>query len=88
MDAVEDCEDYALEKRCRLRRLGIDWQDLHLATCWTETGEYHAVLVAVTNFWDLVLDNRYWAVTRKKACPYTWHLMQDETGTWREAVTK
>ena len=83
---VGDCEDYALEKRCRLRRLGIDWQDLRLATCWTETGAYHAVLVAVTDFGDLVLDNRYWSVTLWSACNYTWHLMQDATGAWREVV--
>ena len=85
---IGDCEDYALEKRFRLIHLGLDWRDLRLALCWTETGGYHAALVAVTDAGDMVLDNRYWSVTRWSACPYTWHLMQDETGAWRKLVKK
>ena len=43
--AFGDCEDYALRKRELLLKAGFARKDLHLACCWCETGEYHAVLL-------------------------------------------
>ena len=40
-----DCEDYAIAKLRRLAGLGWPLEALHLACCYTETQEYHAVLV-------------------------------------------
>ena len=52
-----DCEDFALAKRQQLVRLGWPASALLLATGRTPRGVYHAVLVAVTDRGDYVLDN-------------------------------
>jgi len=82
-DGEGDCEDYSLKKRERL--LGLGWSkltDLALATCWTETNEYHAVLVVHTDKGDYVLDNRYAIVKNWKELPYRWDKIQDGK-VWR-----
>ncbi len=80
-----DCEDYALLKRKRLMEAGFNPGDLRMATCWTETGGYHAVLVVVSedgSWW--VLDNRYPdAMPWSRMEHYKWHKMQDRNGVWR-----
>lgn len=53
-----DCEDYAIAKLQRLLLRGWPVQALHLACCWTETKEYHAVLVVDTPQGAFILDNR------------------------------
>ena len=54
-----DCEDYALAKLRRLHgALGWPIEALHLACCYVETGEYHAVLVVNTPGGAYILDNR------------------------------
>jgi len=73
-----DCEDYVLTKRNQLDKLG--WskiKDLAIALCWTETGGYHAVLVAKTDKGDYVLDNRHNTVKDWAALPYRWNKIQD-----------
>ncbi len=52
-----DCEDIALTKRQELMRLGWPAAALLLATGRTPRGVYHAVLVAMTDHGDYVLDN-------------------------------
>ena len=54
---VGDCEDIALAKRQELMRLGWPAAALLLATGRTPRGLYHAVLVAMTDKGDYVLDN-------------------------------
>lgn len=85
-DGLGDCEDYALEKRRLLKDAGWPMTHLRMATCWTETGRYHAVLIAVDKpgtWW--VLDNRQRFVRVWSAMShYKWHLMQDGTGGWKE----
>lgn len=52
-----DCEDYALEKRARLRALGWRSEALSLAVAALPRGGAHAVLIAQTDRGDIVLDN-------------------------------
>ena len=79
-----DCEDYALEKRERLSKQG--WSkltDLALATCWTELGNFHAVLIAKTDKGAYVLDNRHLSVRSWEDAPYKWDSIQ-EGKEWKE----
>lgn len=71
-----DCEDYALAKRNILLRLGVPPIMLRLATCWTESNEYHAVLIAITDEGEWVLDNRYPLPMRRQDMDYRWDRMQ------------
>lgn len=52
-----DCEDYALTKRARLIRMGYPSSALRMAVGYTRKGEYHAVLVVMTDSGRFVLDN-------------------------------
>jgi len=83
-----DCEDYVLVKRERLSSLG--WSktdDLAIALCWTETGTFHAVLIAKTDKGDYVLDNRYPFVKAWIDLPYEWYSIQFGK-KWRIFTTK
>ena len=76
-----DCEDYALTKRRLLLGLGWPLETLRLATCWVETGEYHAVLTADHDGQTWVLDNRHKSPRRWDRLPYRWHKRQKAGGT-------
>ena len=52
-----DCEDYALAKRRALIELGWPAAMLRLALVRQSNGDAHAVLVALTDLGDFVLDN-------------------------------
>ena len=54
---VGDCEDYVLEKRRRLNRLGMSLADLLITVVRKPDGEGHAVLTVRTNKGDYILDN-------------------------------
>lgn len=71
-----DCDDYALTKRKRLMDLGLPADDLRLATCWTEEGDYHAVLTVETSKGTMVLDNRYPFPYHWSTPSYRWHKRQ------------
>ena len=71
-----DCEDYALRKRKVLLDKGVPLSALRLATCWTETNEYHAVLIVVTPNGDYVLDNRMTNPMIKQDLNYKWDKIQ------------
>lgn len=78
-----DCEDYALEKLARLEARGWPRATLRLATCWTELGEYHAVLTVDTDHGTYVLDNRYPRPVPWDEVPYRWDRREDPTtGQW------
>jgi len=80
-----DCEDYALRKRELLLNTGFARKDLHLACCWTETGDYHCVLLCNTSKGWFVLDNRYSLPMIPKQCGYAWDKALDEVdGKWYE----
>ena len=57
-EAGGDCEDYVLTKINRLLELGWRMEDLRVAWVYTETNEYHAVLVVSAQDQDYMLDSR------------------------------
>lgn len=78
-----DCDDYALTKRYLLRGEFPDHrQCFRLATCWVETGEYHAVLLVDTNRGTYVLDNRERNIISWESLDYTWDKIQRPDGSW------
>lgn len=85
-----DCEDYALAKLNRLRRLGWPLEALRLATCYTDTGEHHAVLDVTTYAGETrILSNGLpWPLTLEdlQARRWTPGYIQAEGGsqTWKQ----
>lgn len=77
-----DCEDYALLKRAYLLEQGWDADKIHLACCWTETGEYHCVLLVDTDSGWYALDNRHDSLMRPSTLGYTWDKALREDGKW------
>lgn len=57
-DGRGDCEDYVLEKRRRLVRLGWPSSVLLITVVRDQEGDGHAVLTVVTDRGDLILDNQ------------------------------
>lgn len=53
-----DCEDYVLEKRKRLMRVGFPRQALLITVVRDHKGDGHAVLTVKTDRGDFVLDNQ------------------------------
>ena len=53
-----DCDSFAMEKYMLLREAGFPVEDMCIATCHTETGVYHAVLLVKLDDEIYVLDNR------------------------------
>ncbi len=78
-----DCEDFALAKRKLLIEAGCPRSDLSLATCYTEQGDYHAVLIVRTNQGQCVLDNRFPRPQFKDSLGYRWHKVE-VGGEWHE----
>lgn len=82
-----DCEDFAIAKMRRLLADGWPISSLRLATCYVETGEYHAVLLADLDGQTYVLDNRYPHPMEHDMLPYEWHKLQVAgTQTWEWAT--
>jgi predicted transglutaminase-like cysteine proteinase len=83
--AYGDCEDFALEKRRRLIALGWPPSSLLLALADVPGEGLHAVLVAVTDVGDPVLDNMLAEIRPWGALPYTWLSRQspDRPRVWR-----
>jgi predicted transglutaminase-like cysteine proteinase len=71
-----DCEDFALLKRKMLIERGWPSSVLLLAVVRTSTGEGHAVLLAVTDAGELVLDNRTSAIKAWNDSGYFFFLRQ------------
>ena len=85
-EAGGDCDSYATEKYRRLVALGWPKSALRLATCWVETGEYHAVLLADLDGQTLVLDNRYPHPMEHDLLSYKWDKLQVAgTQQWEKA---
>lgn len=79
-----DCEDYALEKRRELNRLGIAIANLLMTVVRKPDGEGHAVLTVRTDKGDFILDNltdkvRLWNETSYR---YLKRQASDHTGHW------
>lgn len=74
-----DCEDFALDKYRRLRALGWHRSALRIATAVTGPGNFHAVLVAITDHGDFILDNRFRRVLSWENANYQWRKRQSQT---------
>ena len=81
---VGDCEDYVLEKRRALSRMGISLADLLITVLRKPDGEGHAVLTVRTDKGDYLLDNLTDKVRRWDETNYTFLKRQaiDNTGRW------
>jgi predicted transglutaminase-like cysteine proteinase len=81
---VGDCEDYVLEKRRRLSRLGISLSDLLITVVRKPDGEGHAVLTVRTDKGDYILDNLTDKVRSWDQTGYRFLKRQatDNTGRW------
>ncbi len=65
-----DCEDYVLLKRRMLISRGWPASSLLITVVRDEVGEGHAVLTAVTDHGDLILDNKQSAIKSWADTPY------------------
>ena len=74
-----DCEDLALEKRRRLIEMGWPQDSLLIALATVPRVGGHAVLVAVTDKGDFVLDVRDQDVRPWEQVPYRWVRRQSPT---------
>lgn len=81
---VGDCEDYALEKRRELNRMGISLADLLITVLRKPDGEGHAVLTVRTDKGDYLLDNLTDKVRQWDETDYRFLKRQaiDNTGQW------
>ena len=83
-DQKGDCEDIQLMKQDLLKKQGIE---SFMATCWTETGGYHAVLLVDTDRGTFALDNRFETVWNYDELDYTWDKREVEGGKWVEILS-
>lgn len=83
-DGVGDCEDYVLEKRRRLIKLGISAGDLLITVVRQPNGDGHAVLTVRTSQGDYVLDNLEPRVLAWSDTEYSYLKRQSErnSGAW------
>lgn len=81
---VGDCEDYVLEKRRRLNRLGVALSNLLITVVRKPDGEGHAVLTVRTSKGDYILDNLTDKVRSWDQTGYRFLKRQaaDNTGRW------
>ncbi|UVK39634.1 transglutaminase-like cysteine peptidase [Mesorhizobium sp. AR10] len=83
-NGVGDCEDYVLEKRRDLNRMGVSLADLLMTVVRKPDGEGHAVLTVRTDKGDYVLDNLTDKVRSWDQTGYRFLKRQaiDNTGRW------
>jgi predicted transglutaminase-like cysteine proteinase len=83
-DGIGDCEDYALEKRRRLARIGVPLGNLLMTVVRQPNGDGHAVLTVRTSHGDFVLDNLEPRVLAWHETPYQFLKRQSErnSGVW------
>jgi predicted transglutaminase-like cysteine proteinase len=81
---VGDCEDYVLEKRRLLNRMGVPLSNLLITVVRKPDGEGHAVLTVRTSKGDFVLDNLNDKVRSWDQTGYRFLKRQaiDNTGRW------
>lgn len=85
-----DCEDYALEKRQHLINMGWPRSSLLFAAGQLRNGEYHLVLVAVTDQGDIVLDSNRDELRHWQDMPIRWIMRQSAKSerVWRTIKTR
>ncbi len=86
-DGIGDCEDIQLLKRKLLAEAGLPRRALRMAVVYDEAGEGHAVLMALTDRGELVLDNRRNAVRPWHQTGYTYLKREGSDGpAWASLV--
>ena len=83
-DRVGDCEDYVLEKRRQLMRLGVPAGSLLITVVRQQNGDGHAVLTVRTSNGDYVLDNLEPRILAWTDTDYTYLKQQSvrNSGVW------
>ena len=81
---IGDCEDYVLEKRRELNRMGVSYANLLMTVVRKPDGEGHAVLTVRTSKGDYILDNLNEKVRLWDRTGYRFLKRQaiDNTGRW------
>jgi predicted transglutaminase-like cysteine proteinase len=79
VDGKGDCEDFALLKRKLLIERGWPSSALLLTVVADASAEGHAVLTAVTDKGDYILDSRTSRIVLASAAPYTFFKRQSQT---------
>ncbi|WP_245413595.1 transglutaminase-like cysteine peptidase [Mangrovicella endophytica] len=79
-----DCEDYALEKRRRLNKMGVALSNLLMTVVKKRDGTGHAILTLRTTHGDFELDNLDWRIRLWKETSYTYLKRQSvrNPGLW------
>lgn len=87
-DGKGDCEDYALEKRRHLMRLGFPRSALLITVALTKGG-FHAVLTVTTNIGDYILDIDTDEVKEWSRVPYIFikRQSQEDPNVWVSIVS-
>ena len=73
-----DCEDYVLEKRKRLIARGWPPEDLLITVVLDQNNAGHAVLTAITDRGDLILDNQNNKIRLWNRTPYQYYKRQSQ----------
>jgi len=81
--AAGDCEDYVLLKRKILIERGWPARALLISVALEKDGQAHALLVAVTDRGDYVLDNQTDVILPWDQTPYEWEKRQSATDPTR-----
>lgn len=86
VDGYGDCEDYVLEKRRDLMKLGVPAGNLLITVVRQANGDGHAVLTVRTSGGDFILDNLEDRVLRWYDTDYTFLKRQSDrdSGVWVE----
>jgi predicted transglutaminase-like cysteine proteinase len=86
-DGIGDCEDIQLLKRKLLAEAGLPRRALRMAVVFDETGDGHAVLMALTDRGEFILDNKRSAVLPWNQTGYTYLKREGSDGlAWASLV--
>lgn len=78
-----DCEDWCMAARRNAEGKGFPREAFHIAICRNEAGADHAVLVAVTDRGDFVLDLHKPGLWNWDELPYQWIARECPRYEWR-----
>jgi len=84
-----DCEDFALTLRAALRKRFPGYEAaFRIATAYTESNDYHAVLSVETSQGTLICDNRFPDCASWESFPYRWKLREVSGNRHWESLTE
>ena len=90
VDNKGDCEDYVLQKRRELIDAGWSPAALSVAMVLDNTGAGHAVLVAMTDQGDFVLDNLHRSIMNPQDTGYEFRkaVTPEDYNSWRSVTVR